>query len=413
VTRPARRNPEPVPSEPVREDAAASPAPESPSWSAHEPFTDSPFGLVLLDGAGQVLSVNDRAAALLSVSERATARPGLTCCELICDPVTGRGRADTEVRCLTRRAVGTGSALPESRIEVRRDGGAKTVWVTASPVDMGEARVVIYLRPDDRPARRPRASASEPAAEASALRIHTLGQTRVEAHGDDVGGEWLDQRPGQLLKYLICARHRLVTSDEIGDALWPQAGPLTRNSVRHQVHVLRERLEPQRISRSRSRFIVTRRGGYTLDADEVWLDADQFEREIRAGLSLFAQESESDAATRLERGLALYGGDLMAENLYAEWAFEERDRLRDLAGQGLRAVVDLARAAGDLDAAAGHARRLAAMEPFDMDVQRDFIEICLRRGRRSEAMRRYAMVRKRVKREFGQDPDFTLSDLRA
>ena len=61
---------------------------------------------------------------------------------------------------------------------------------------------------------------------------------------------------------------------------------------------------------------------------------------------------------------------------------------------------------------AGHARRLAAMEPFDLDVQRDFIEICMRRGRRSEAMRRYAIVRKRVKREFGQDPDFTLGDLR-
>ena len=36
----------------------------------------------------------------------------------------------------------------------------------------------------------------------------------------------------------------------------------------------------------------------------------------------------------LERGLALYRGDLMAENLYSEWAFEERDRLRELAGQG-------------------------------------------------------------------------------
>jgi DNA-binding SARP family transcriptional activator len=274
---------------------------------------------------------------------------------------------------------------------------------------MGEARVVIYLRPDESSGSRARPSAGE----APALRIHTLGQTRIEAHGEDLGGEWLDQRPGQLLKYLICERHRLVTSDEIGDALWPQAGPLTRNSVRHQVHVLRERLEPLRISRARSRFIVTRRGGYTLDADQVWLDADQFEAEIRVGLTLFAQGDEGDAVGRLERGLALYGGELMAENPYAEWALEERDRLRDLAGQGLRAVVELARAAGDLDAAAGHSRRLAAMEPFDMDVQRDFLEICLRRGRRSEAMRRYAMVRKRVKREFGQDPDFTLSDLRA
>jgi DNA-binding SARP family transcriptional activator len=110
--------------------------------------------------------------------------------------------------------------------------------------------------------------------------------------------------------------------------------------------------------------------------------------------------------------VSLYRGDLFTENLYAEWALEERDRLRELAGRGLRALVEIARGAGDLDRAAPHARRLAAMEPFDMDVQREFIEICMRRGRRSEAMRRYAIVRKRIKREFGQDPDFTLGDLR-
>ena len=131
LTQPARSFPEPVPSQPVPGDAAAQ-APDSAAWSDHQPFRDSPFGLVLLDGAGNVLSVNDRAAALLRVSKRAAARPGLTCCELICDPVTGRGRADTEARCLTRRAESTGEALPESRFEVRRDGGASTVWVTAS-----------------------------------------------------------------------------------------------------------------------------------------------------------------------------------------------------------------------------------------------------------------------------------------
>ena len=373
----------------------------------HAPFRNSPFGLMLTDAEGRVLSVNDRAAELLAIGMRA-GHAGTTCCELICGPLNGSGAAGSEPRCLTRQAVSTGKALPEARIELRGNAAPNTVLVTASPIDMAEARVVVYLRPDDHAARRRRAGG---AAEEPALRIRTLGRTQVEADGRDLGGEWLDQRPGQLLKYLICERHRLVTSDEIGDALWPHAGPMTRNSVRHQVHVLRERLEPQRVSRAVSRFIVTRRGGYMLDPEQIWLDADQFESECRDGLALFGQ-GDASAATRLERALTLYRGDLMAENLYAEWALEERDRLRELAGQGLRAMVGLARAAGDLDTAAEHARRLAAMEPFDMDVQRDFIEICLSRGRRSEAMRRYAIVRKRVKREFGQAPDFTLGDLR-
>jgi DNA-binding SARP family transcriptional activator len=278
---------------------------------------------------------------------------------------------------------------------------------------VADARVVFYLRPDDAPdgnAEVP--TVEEGRIEAPTLRIHALGRTQIETDGVDLGGEWLDQRPGQLLKYLICERHRVVTSDEIADALWPHAGPLTRNSVRHQVHVLRERLEPDRISRAMSPFIITRRGGYMVDPHQVWLDADQFETELSCGLTLYARGEVVAAANRLERGLALYKGDLFTENLYAEWALEERDRLRELAGRGLRTLVEIARSSGDLETAAPHARRLAAMEPFDMDVQREFIEICLRRGRRSEAMRRYAIVRKRIKREFGQDPDFTLSDLR-
>jgi len=411
--RPALKGPGPWAPARDREEARRLPLADSPRRPEREPLRESPFGFVLIDGDGHVLMVNDRAATLLSADE-GTPGPGeLTCCELVCGPLQAHGPRDGESRCLTRSAMRGGRALPEARVELSRHGHSRVVWVTASPIDVADARVVFYLRPDDpRDVNSHGATAAPTPIEAPTLRIHTLGGTRIEGDGVDLGGEWLDQRPGQLLKYLICERHRVVTSDEIAEALWPQAGPLTRNSVRHQVHVLRERLEPDRISRAESPFIVTRRGGYMLDPDKVWLDADQVEAEVAAGLALFVRGDRAAGANRLERGVSLYRGDLFTENLYAEWALEERDRLRELAGRGLRALVEIARGAGDLDRAAPHARRLAAMEPFDMDVQREFIEICMRRGRRSEAMRRYAIVRKRIKREFGQDPDFTLGDLR-
>jgi DNA-binding SARP family transcriptional activator len=148
-----------------------------------------------------------------------------------------------------------------------------------------------------------------------------------------------------------------------------------------------------------------------LDPERVWIDADEFEDEARTGLTLFVQGEGNAAMAHLERALSLYQGDFLSEDPYAEWALEERDRLRELAGRELRAVISLNRSAGDLDAATEHARRLAGMEPFDMDVQREFLEICIKRGRRSEAMRRYALIRRRVRREFGHDPDFTLADL--
>jgi DNA-binding SARP family transcriptional activator len=411
--RPALTGPGPWAPAREREDVRRLPLADSPARPEREPLRESPFGFVLTDGEGRVVSVNDRAATLLSADEGTPGPRELTCCELVCGPLHGHRPGASASSCLTRMAMRGGRALPEARVELSRNGRSSVVWVTASPIDVAHARVVFYLRPDDpRDGHLGVPTAAEAPLDAPMLRIHTLGRTQIEIDGLDLGGEWLDQRPGQLFKYLICERHRVVTSDEIADALWPQAGPLTRNSVRHQVHVLRERLEPDRTSRAASRFIVTRRGGYMVDPEHVWLDADQFEAEISAGLTLFARGDTAAGANRLERGVALYKGDLLTENLYAEWALEERDRLRELAGRGLRTLVEIARSAEDLETAAPHSRRLAALEPFDMDVQREFIEICMRRGRRSEAMRRYAIVRKRVKREFGQDLDFTLGDVR-
>ncbi|MFO1533878.1 MAG: BTAD domain-containing putative transcriptional regulator, partial [Thermoplasmatota archaeon] len=99
-------------------------------------------------------------------------------------------------------------------------------------------------------------------------------------------------------------------------------------------------------------------------------------------------------------------------NAYAVAAYAERDRLRTLAAKGLKAAAALRVERDDLGAAAGHLERLTDLEPYDVDVHREIITLCLVRGRRSEALRRYAALRIRVLRTFGEDIDFALSDLR-
>jgi two-component system LytT family response regulator len=101
----------------------------------------------------------------------------------------------------------------------------------------------------------------------------------------------------------------------------------------------------------------------------------------------------------------------MADEPYAEWALHERDRLRELASRVLRVLAELDRANGDVEAAYRHLRRLAELEPLDTDVQRELLEVCLRRGRRTEAARRYHALRVRTMRELGQEPGFSLADL--
>jgi DNA-binding SARP family transcriptional activator len=101
----------------------------------------------------------------------------------------------------------------------------------------------------------------------------------------------------------------------------------------------------------------------------------------------------------------------MVEDRYAEWAREERERLRELAGRTLRTCVQLQIAGGDLEAAVDPARRLGELEPYDSDSQRLVIDLCLRRGRKTEAMRRYMTYRKQVIDLFGEPPPFDVAEI--
>ena len=81
--------------------------------------------------------------------------------------------------------------------------------------------------------------------------------------------------------------------------------------------------------------------------------------------------------------------------------------------RALRTLVELEVEAGRLDAAADRARALTEVDAFDVDVWRRYLELCLRRGRRSEAARQYALLKNKMRRQFGEEPEFTLTDLSA
>ncbi len=369
------------------------------------------YGLALVDRDGSVLYLNQKARQMLIPTDPRAAESAWTCCELICDrlgPVVGGG-------CITERVHRGDGQVAEVRMDIERERLQAAAWVTASPLEGGE-QMLFHLRPGRIGDRRRRASlewfGQASPSHRSELQVVTLGRFGVEGPDGPLNGDWLEHRPGQLLKYLVAERRRVVASDRIAEALWPEAGPEeARNRLRYYVHALRERLEPDRGHRSPARFVVARRGAYCFDTDGVWVDADEFEREARAGLASYNQGFLAPAAIHLASAMALYQGNFLAEDPYAEWALDERERLCELAGRALRAQVDIEMQANNLEVAADHARRLADMEPFDTDVQKLFIRLCLRRGRRSEAFRRYSVLRKRLLTSFGEEPDFDLTEL--
>ena len=362
-----------------------------------------PYGLVVVDEQGSVISANP--AALEMGWRMSSAEPPTVCHEMFsCREADG----PCHHGCLVQRAAQSGETLPEIRIDTPAGSPVTAVWVTATPLELGEG-VVLHLRPGHARDRRRR---SDPHwIKGPELTIKALGRIRVDSREGPIGGKWLQQRPGQILKYLVCERDRVVQAEEVAEALWPLSGRQGLGSVRHFIHGLRDKLEPGRAPRAGSNFIVTVRGGYAIDRRHVRIDADAFTDAVRDGLGA-AERGEADVATEvLELALALYRGDLLEDEPYAEWAMAERDRLRAMAIESVRALAEIVLARGDHAGAVRHFERLAEFEPYDSDVHKDLLRVLLAAGRRSEALRRYSTFRARLAREFQAEPGFTLAEL--
>jgi DNA-binding SARP family transcriptional activator len=150
-------------------------------------------------------------------------------------------------------------------------------------------------------------------------------------------------------------------------------------------------------------------GGYRLDPQRLVIDVDVFAAKVAAGLEAYRAGRTHAAEALLAEAHGLYRGDFLADDPYAEWAFTEREYLRGLAGKALAARARIALGEDRLEVAASCLQRLAQLEPFDSQVHQMLIQVCLRRGRRTEAVRHYSALRMRLARAFGEAPDFDLA----
>jgi DNA-binding SARP family transcriptional activator len=361
-------------------------APTDVAWEAA--FEALPDAVLVFDGDGWLLAANGAARVIMPLPLRRVVR-GARCCELF---------TCAEAGCVSALALGGENTQRQIQLADGASAWASTVATAAGQVVVTLVRFAgpAGLRSDELPPR---------------LIVRALGRTSIEVGGEAATEEWLGHRPGQLLKYLVCERGRVVPLEELLEVFWPNAGRAGASSVRQAIHTLRDRLEPDRPRGKPSGYVVARGGGYELAPGRVAIDADDFEARARAGL----RELQSGATERAEETLAAaaraYGGNFLADEPYAEWALAERERLRDLAAQVLRGLAELRRDAGDEDAAAEHLQSLAELEPLDLEAQRELIGLMLRRGRHSEALRRYELLRLRYKRTFGSEPPFHLAQL--
>jgi len=226
------------------------------------------------------------------------------------------------------------------------------------------------------------------------LNIRLLGRFEVERAGQLIApAEWRGQKTRDLLKILLLAQGHYVASDQIYEWLWPNTErEAAQTNLRAVVSDLRKILEPTLTRGRDSQFILTRHEGYEFAfTSQVILDTTEFER-------------LAASPTELQSALALYKGDLLEEDLYAQWATAERQRLRILH------LNLLARLSTRLFQDSAYTQcievceRALSQESTQENIWRTLMQAQAASGDRAAALVTFERCRAALSRELGVDP---------
>jgi DNA-binding SARP family transcriptional activator len=242
---------------------------------------------------------------------------------------------------------------------------------------------------------------------ANHLRIHLLGDLELWRDSQIVPPyAWPGHKACQLFKLLVTHRHRTVSSDELIEWLWPNLNPASaRNSLWVAVSRLRRLLEPGRAGRGASTFVLTEPPGYRFDpAERCEIDVDTFLDRVRAGQAYQRRDEWTAAIDACLAAQALYRGDYLAEDPYADWAIPTREQLRETFLEMQTALAACYLALGRYREALAHARLVLRYEICRESAWRLVMEAHFCAGEQDQALRAFERCREVLVRELGVDP---------
>ena len=244
------------------------------------------------------------------------------------------------------------------------------------------------------------------APEPVSLRISLLGRFETLSNGEPIpDAAWKTQKVRLLLEFLLLHRGRSVSHDEIIEALWPDADPRAGEvSFKGAVKMLRQTLEPL-LEGSRSSFIVRSGSGFRFEAaGRCWIDVDEYDRLLGEARGHEAAGRLSEAVTAAEQAAALYRGDLLEEDRYADWPAAERERRRETQITVLESLADLHARRRDYRRALEAIQRVLALDRLREPAYRHLMRYAIARGDRHAAVRAYLTCEQSLREELGVGP---------
>jgi DNA-binding SARP family transcriptional activator/class 3 adenylate cyclase len=206
-----------------------------------------------------------------------------------------------------------------------------------------------------------------------------------------------------LLSVLIINAGRVVSIDQLIDALWGERPPETAaHTLQVYVSQLRKALgSPDRSGRS---VLATQGRGYVLRVEPEAIDLHRFERLVEDGRRALEGGDPRGADRLLRDALALFRGSPLADITFEDVAQAEIARIEDLRTKAEEDRIEANLALGRHGELVGELQAQVARNPLRERIRALLMLALYRSGRQAEALQVYREGRQLLADELGIDP---------
>jgi two-component SAPR family response regulator len=166
--------------------------------------------------------------------------------------------------------------------------------------------------------------------------IYLFGKLRIKILDKTIYEEDFD-RPitAKVFKFFLINRNKFLSKEMIFEELWPNDDPKKASA---KLHTIVSNIRKILIN---DEVIISSGGNYGFFTNEkFYIDIDDFEKSIKYAIAISYKNVE-EAISKIIHAFNLYTADLLEGDLYEEWIFVERERLKQILSQGILLLSDL------------------------------------------------------------------------
>lgn len=208
--------------------------------------------------------------------------------------------------------------------------------------------------------------------------------------------KWKTAKVKELFAFFITHIHTYINRDTIIQTIWPD---YDYNKAKIQLHTCISHLRKTLDSLGYKQALLFSNQGYTLELDNFYCDAIEFERLIES----FPDVKEENIR-ELENAVQLYSGEYMEKNDY-EWASTKMQAIREKLFQLLHKMIDYYTDIHENDKKQNYLQILLKYNPYSENALRKLMLHYSETGNRGDAIKIYHDFLSILQSDLGILPD--------